>query len=199
MPKQTMSVVTMVIVFAAVAHAQSTVATDVTKAEIEAVYESLGRSIDKQIKVVDIGKDTNVAIGILERGARERQGDVGAIVHHDVTEVYYVLEGGGTLVTGGPLENTREFPPDSAAVKELIGPSGGGTFVAGVSRDVSEGDIVVIPGGVPHGFSRIPDRVKYLSIRIDPDQVLPDGYVSPVLDKRELLGPDAQTDAARTR
>ena len=49
MPKQTMSVVTMAIVFAAVAHAQSTVATDVTKAEIEAVYESLGRSIDKQI------------------------------------------------------------------------------------------------------------------------------------------------------
>lgn len=165
------------------AHGQSTVATDVTRAEIEAVYESLGQSIDKQIKVVDIGKDTNVAVGILERSALERQGAVGAIVHHDVTEVYYILEGGGTLVTGGPLENTREFPPDSAAVRELIGPSGGGTFLAGESREVSEGDIVVIPGGVPHGFSRIPDRVKYLSIRIDPDQVLPAGYVSPVLDK----------------
>jgi mannose-6-phosphate isomerase-like protein (cupin superfamily) len=165
------------------AHGQSTVATDVTRAEIEAVYESLGQSIDKQIKVVDIGKDTNVAVGILERSALERQGAVGAIVHHDVTEVYYILEGGGTLVTGGPLENTREFPPDSAAVRELIGPSGGGTFLAGERREVSEGDIVVIPGGVPHGFSRIPDRVKYLSIRIDPDQVLPAGYVSPVLDK----------------
>ena len=89
------------------AHGQSTVATDVTKAEIEAVYESLGQSIDKQIRVVDIGKDTNVAVGILERSALERQGAVGAIVHHDVTEVYYILEGGGTLVTGGPLEYTR--------------------------------------------------------------------------------------------
>ncbi len=176
-------VVTVAIVFPAVARAQSRVATDVTKAEIDAVYESLGRSIDKQIKVVDIGKSTNVAVGILERGALESEGQVGAIVHHDVTEVYYILEGGGTLVTGGPLENTQEFPPDSAAVTELIGPSGRGTFQGGVSREVLAGDVVVIPGGVPHGFSRIPDRIKYLSIRVDPDQVLPAGYVNPVIEK----------------
>ena len=175
--------VTVVIVCPTIALAQTSIATDVTKAEIEAVYETLGQSIDKQIKVVDIGKDTNVAIGILERGTLASEGEVGAIVHHDVTEVYYILSGGGTLVTGGPLENTREFPSDSTAVQELIGPSGGGTFLDGVSREVSEGDIVIIPGGVPHGFSYIPDRVKYLSIRIDPDQVLPAGYVSPVLNK----------------
>ncbi len=175
--------VTMVTVFPAVALAQSSAATDVTKAEIDAVYQILGQSIDKQIKVVDIGKDTNVAIGILERGTLASQLEVAAIVHHNVTEVYYILSGGGTLVTGGSLENTREFPPDSGVVRELVGPSGSGTFQGGLSREVSEGDIVVIPGGVPHGFSRIPDHVKYLSIRVDPDQVLPAGYVSPVLEK----------------
>ena len=174
-------VVTMVAMFPAVALAQSSVATDVTRAEIDAVYETLGNSIDKQIKVVDVGKSTNVAVGILERGTLETEGRVGAIVHHDVTEVYYILEGSGTLVTGGPLEDTREFPPDSAAVIELIGPSGRGTFQGGVSREVSAGDVVIIPGGVPHGFSRIPDRIKYLSIRVDPDQVLPTGYVNPVI------------------
>ena len=135
--------------------------------------------------MVDIGKDTNVAIGILERGTLARQAEVGAIVHHDVTEVYYILAGGGTLVTGGPLENTREFPSDSTAVKELIGPSAGGTFQDGVSREVFAGDLVVIPGGVPHGFSHIPDRVKYLSVRVDSEQVLvlPAGYVNPVLER----------------
>lgn len=183
MLKQIMGFGTMVMVFATAAHGQSQGATDVTKAEIDAVYESLGQGIDKQIKVIDIGKDTNVAIGILERGVLESQEEVGGIVHHDVTEVYYILSGGGTLVTGGPLENMREFPRNSAALMELVGPTGSGTFQAGVSREVSEGDIVVIPGGVPHGFSRIPDRVKYLSIRIDPDQVLPAGWVSPVLDR----------------
>jgi len=175
--------VTMAIVFPAVARAQSSVATDVTKAEIDVVYESLGRSIDKQIEVVDIGEGTNVAVGILERAALESEGQVGAIVRHDVTEVYYILEGGGTLVTGGPLEHTQEFPPDSAAVTELIGPSGRGTLQGGVSREVSAGDVVVIPGGVPHGFSRVPDLIQHLSIRVDPDQVLPAGAVNPVIKK----------------
>ncbi len=176
-------VATMVMMLPAVARAQSSVATDVTRAEIDAVYKTLGGSIDKQIKVVDVGKSTNVAVGILERGALETEGQVGAIVHHDVTEVYYILEGGGTLVTGGPLVDTQEFPPDSNAVIELIGPSGRGTFQDGVSREVSAGDVIVIPSGVPHGFSRIPDRIKYLSIRVDPDQVLPTGYVNPVIKK----------------
>ena len=183
MLNRVLGMVTMVTMFPAVALAQSSVATDVTRAEIDAVYETLGGSIDKQIKVVDVGKSTNVAVGILERGALETEGQVGAIVHHDVTEVYYILEGGGTLVTGGPLEDTAEFPSDSVAVTELIGPSGRGTFQGGVSREVSAGDVVVIPGGVPHGFSRIPDRIKYLSIRGDPDQVLPAGYVNPVIEK----------------
>ncbi|HJN44948.1 MAG: hypothetical protein CL477_07480 [Acidobacteria bacterium] len=177
-----MCLATMLALVPIAAAAQPT-ATDVTKTEIEAVYETLGQSIDKQIKVVDIGKDTNVAVGILERGALASEGEVGAIVHHDVTEVYYILEGGGTLVTGGPLSNMREFPADSGAVKELIGPSGQGTFQSGVSREVSVGDVVVIPAGVPHGFSDIPDRVKYLSIRVDPDQTLPAGYVNPELTK----------------
>ena len=116
--------VTMVTVLPAVALAQASAATDVTKAEIDAVYEILGQSIDKQIKVVDIGKDTNVAIGILERDTLASQLEVAAIVHHNVTEVYYILSGGGTLVTGGSLESTREFPPDSGVVRELVGPSG---------------------------------------------------------------------------
>jgi len=183
MLNRALGMVALVGVFPVVASAQQTGATDITKAEIEAVYATLGQSIDKQIRVVDIGKDTNVAVGILERGALETEGAVGAIVHHDVTEVYYILEGGGTLVTGGPLSDTREIPPDSGAVKELIGPSGQGVFQAGVSREVSAGDVVVIPGGVPHGFSHIPDRVKYLSIRVDPDQVLPAGYVNEVIAK----------------
>ena len=183
MLNRALGMVALVGVFPVVASAQQTDATDITNAEIEVVYATLGQSIDKQIRVVDIGKDTNVAVGILERGALETEGAVGAIVHHDVTEVYYILEGGGTLVTGGPLSDTREFPADSGAVKELIGPSGQGVFQAGVSREVSAGDVVIIPGGVPHGFSHIPDRVKYLSIRIDPDQVLPAGYVNDVIAK----------------
>jgi quercetin dioxygenase-like cupin family protein len=47
---------------------------------------------------------------------------------------------------------------------------------------ISEGDVVVIPAGVAHGFSKILDQVTYLSIRVDADQVLPAGYKHPLID-----------------
>ena len=39
--------------------------------------------------------------------------------------------------------------------------------------------MVVIPAGVPHGFRHIQDQITYLSIRVDPDQTLPVGYLHP--------------------
>jgi len=40
---------------------------------------------------------------------------------------------------------------------------------------------VIIPFGVPHGWTDITDHVDYLSVRPDPDHVLQAGYVNPVL------------------
>jgi quercetin dioxygenase-like cupin family protein len=53
--------------------------------------------------------------------------------------------------------------------------------MGGVRRTVSAGDVVVIPAGVLHGWVEIPDHVKYLSVRPDPDRVLPAGYVNPTI------------------
>ena len=168
----------------AFAQDRPTAATDVTKADLDAVFATLGNSIDKQVKIVDIGSDTNVAVGILHRGEMRSESNVSGIVHHQVTEVYYILEGSGTLLTGGPIAGVREFPADSSAVTELIGPSAMGTFTSGTRRPVSAGDVVVIPAGVPHGFSHIEiGGVSYLSIRVDPEQVLPAGWVNPVLSR----------------
>jgi len=36
---------------------------------------------------------------------------------------------------------------------------------------------------VPHGWTDIADHVDYLSVRPDPDRVLPAGYVHPSLKK----------------
>jgi hypothetical protein len=51
---------------------------------------------------------------------------------------------------------------------------------------VGPGDIVIIPPGVLHAFSQITDHVTYLSVRPDPDRVLPGGYVNPLLVKNGL-------------
>ena len=64
----------------------------------------------------------------------------------------------------------------------MNGPGGGGTAGAGAySRVVHEGDIIIIPNKVAHGWSQITDHVVYLSVRPDPDRVLPGGYVYPML------------------
>jgi hypothetical protein len=64
----------------------------------------------------------------------------------------------------------------------LNGPSCSGA-IAGpniVRRTVKTGDVVVIPAGVPHGWTEITDHVDYLSIRPS-DHVLEAGYVHPAL------------------
>ena len=97
----------------AIALAQATSATDVTNAEVQAVRNHAEGGFDRQIKIVDVG-DENIGLGILHREAQEEvQGPVNGFIHHDVTEVYYIVSGSGTLVTGGTLIDPRPFPSDS--------------------------------------------------------------------------------------
>jgi mannose-6-phosphate isomerase-like protein (cupin superfamily) len=101
-----------------------------------------------------------------------------------VTEVYYIVSGSGTLLTGGTVEGVKPLPADGEIVKIAVGPSNQGTFKqAAQTRKVGPGDIVIIPAGVYHGFTDVDDHVDYVSVRPDPDHVLPAGYVHPLLKK----------------
>jgi mannose-6-phosphate isomerase-like protein (cupin superfamily) len=150
-------------------------AIDVTNADIMTVLKMA--QTDQQLKVVDIGK-YNVGVGILHRSAmKSGAAGVSGLAHNQVTEVYYVISGSGTLVTGGAMPSPKAEAADGTTVKVLVGPSMSGVFQNGHSRKVSAGDVVIIPAGVPHGFSEIVDHIDYLSVRMDPDHVLPAGYV----------------------
>ena len=160
---------------------QPTAATDVTRADIQAVFESPDGGIDRQIKVVDIG-DVNLAVGVLHRQTTTTDGDaVRGLIHNQVTEVYYIVSGEGILMTGGTLQDPEPRARDSDSVRVLVGPSVAGTANDGNSRRVSAGDVVIIPAGVFHGWRTIDDHVTYLSIRPDLDRVLPAGYVNPAI------------------
>lgn len=160
-------------------------ATDVTAAEIDAVYRTIGSSIDQQIKIADVGHG-HVGVGVLYRGAIEDLGDTPTgLVHTEVSEIYYMLSGGGTLVTGGTTTVLGYLPADNRAVTELIGPSYQATSQGGFARQISEGDVVVIPAGLFHAWTNVPDHVTYLSMRLDPDRTLPAGYLHPVLESNE--------------
>ena len=72
---------------------ESLSATDILKAEIEAVLNSPDGGVDRQVRVVDTGH-SQVAIGVLHRGPVEPDGDaVTGFTHSKVTEVYYVVSG----------------------------------------------------------------------------------------------------------
>jgi mannose-6-phosphate isomerase-like protein (cupin superfamily) len=164
--------------FPAVTVAQSTSAADITREDVQIVLEEMiGKSIDRQLKTVDIGAG-NVAVGILHRTAEhDTDGELRGIIHAQVTEVYIILAGGGTLLTGGEILNATE----PSAGSDLIGPTFSGQSRNGVIREISEGDIVVIPAGVLHAWTRIPDAVTYLSVRADPHDVLPAGFVNELI------------------
>ena len=155
-------------------------AVDITNADIRATIKNAPADavMDQQIRVVDIGT-YNVAVGVLHRAAKAKQT---AISHAQVTEVYHIIEGAGTFVTGGQMLEATPSPADGNTVKVLVGPSTGGTSIrGGQSRKVGPGDVIVIPPGVAHWFSAVESDMNYLVIRVDADHVLPAGYVNPTI------------------
>ena len=157
-------------------------AVDITNGDIRATIKTapVDGVMDQQIRVVDIGT-YNVAVGVLHRAAKAKQT---AISHSQVTEVYHIIEGAGTLVTGGAMLEPMPSPADGNTVKVLVGPSTGGTSIrGGQSRRVGPGDVIVIPPGVGHCFSAVESDMNYLVVRIDAEHVLPAGYVNTAISR----------------
>src|SRR5687768_2668699 len=71
------------------------------------------------------------------------------LVHPITADLWVVLEGGGTLTTGGVLEK--------------------GKILGGQTRPIKTGDVVYIPSGLPHGVSGVNGTITWLNVRWDTD------------------------------
>ena len=146
-------------------------AVDVTAADIQATLENAIEIapgiIDTPIRTLDVG-GYDVSVAVVSRGRAANV--VAGTIHSEVTEVYTVLEGSGTMVTGGRLIDPR--PRGSGSTARRPGTSGpgwtGNGMEGGVTRRVAEGDIIIIAAGTPHYFSEIPESIIYTIVRIDP-------------------------------
>ena len=125
---------------------------------------------DQQVRAVDVGK-SHVDVGVVYRNKKAG----GAVAEHDqVSEVYHIIDGSATLVLGSDIVDLKPRPADDRAVRLLNGPGGNGTSIRnGVTYHLKPGDVVVIPAGVGHLFTKIDDHISYLMIRVDPDKVTP--------------------------
>lgn len=85
---------------------------------------------------------------------RDRAGE--AEVHLRDSDVFYVLDGSASLVTGGTLVNARETAEDEIRGTHIDG---------GAERRIGRGDVVVVPQGVPHWFKAVSAPVTYLVVK----------------------------------
>jgi mannose-6-phosphate isomerase-like protein (cupin superfamily) len=127
---------------------------------------------DQQIRAVDVGK-SHVAVGVVYRDGAQAEGS--AVAEHDqVSEVYYIIDGSATLVTGPDIVDWKARPADNRAVRLLNGPGGNGASIRnGVTHQLKPGDSIIIPAGVGHWFTKVNGHIRYLMVRIDPDKVTP--------------------------
>ncbi len=84
-----------------------------------------------------------------------------AVLHPYSVEIYRILEGSGTLVTGGILNLPLADSPSDDVVRTEHGVEGG------LSRQVKAGDVLVLQPGTPHWFSNIDgESITYMESRV---------------------------------
>jgi len=88
----------------------------------------------------------------------EYRGAVGpAAVHEKEAEMFYVIDGSGTLVTGGKLAGETRTNPENLS----------GTAIDGGSiQNVGKGDFFIVPEKTPHWFSKINGTLVLMSIHV---------------------------------
>lgn len=94
------------------------------------------------------------------------QAETNGLIHTHATEIYYILEGSGTLTTGGTLQN----PTANDLTRLGAGVGQSGVHVGGTTRKVGPHDVIIVPGGMAHRFSQLDGPIKYMVYRFDPSQ-----------------------------
>jgi mannose-6-phosphate isomerase-like protein (cupin superfamily) len=136
----------------------------------KAIAEKL---VDQQVRDIEIGK-AHVGIGMVYRGKLDKPEPNTVAEHDQVSEVYHIIEGTATLVLGPDIVNRQRRPATLRTVAEFNGPGHNGSDVRnGIAHQLKAGDVVIIPAGTGHLFTKIDDHITYLMIRIDPDKVTP--------------------------
>jgi len=136
----------------------------------KAVAENL---IDQQVRDIDIGK-SHVGIGMVHRGRLTTPAANSVAEHDQVSEVYHIIDGAATLATGTDLVGARARPADSDTVRILNGPGSNAASIRDpVLNELKAGDVIVIPAGTGHWFTKIDDHITYLMVRLDPDKIVP--------------------------
>ena len=136
----------------------------------KAIAENL---VDQQVRDVEIGK-AHVVIGMVYRKKLDAPAAESVAEHDLVSEVYHIIDGSASLMLGPDITEMKRRPATLETVRLFNGPGNNGSAIRnGVTYQLKVGDVVVIPAGTGHQFTKIDDHITYLMVRIDPDKATP--------------------------
>ncbi len=133
----------------------------VTAETIDATMKAsiAANTLDKKMSETPI-KGGIVRVGMIHRTRDETR----ALMHAELTEVYQIISGSATLVTGGTTRDTRPVsdPPNLGAL-----PSYSMAQEGGIRQRVKAKDVVVIPAGLPHRLIELDGPIEYVIFRFE--------------------------------
>lgn len=140
------------LLFAPVLHAQAvpSTVTSLTDAELRHAIETAPEAQGGRPGLYTVrlsSKSENPVFGIRRTAAGNAE------VHAEFTDVWYVIEGAATLVTGGNVVGGASTTPGDQ----------GQSIKGGSSRTMRKGEFAVIPAGIPHWVSSV-DGKEFLYI-----------------------------------
>jgi mannose-6-phosphate isomerase-like protein (cupin superfamily) len=78
-------------------------------------------------------------------------------IHAHDTDIFYIVDGSATFVTGGTAVDPTEIKPGEFTAKEITG---------GTVRHLSKGDVIVIPSGTPHQYTAVDGTFLYFVVKV---------------------------------
>jgi mannose-6-phosphate isomerase-like protein (cupin superfamily) len=80
-----------------------------------------------------------------------------AAVHEKEAEMFYVIDGSATMITGGRLREEKRTNAENLSGTGIDG---------GATRNVAKGDFIIVPEGVAHWFSQINGTLVLMSLHV---------------------------------
>ena len=118
-------------------------------ADVAAVVKKVGDVPNGNGRIIQLAP-YNVAI---EHRMPAKQG---ASVHEKEAELFYIIDGSATIVTGGKLIDEKRNGDNLT----------GTGIEGGTPQRLSKGDFIMVPPGVPHWFSNVDSPLTQMSLHL---------------------------------
>ena len=124
-----------------------------TGAEIKSMEQKMAAKKEK------VGTESLAVLSNYQMSVSYRNASGQAELHQTKNDVFYVISGSCTLVTGGTIPNAKTTQPH-----ELRGEAVSG----GQKRKIGPGDFLTIPAGVPHQMLLDPGgEITYAVVKVN--------------------------------